>query len=147
MNRIVAVGALSLLVLLSGCAAEAVVKPSASPASATPTPSETPIVQTETLEPTEPPQATDGFSDDLLIQICLDKAADSFGAPLQADTGRATVEHYESDYPWFVVVPGTSGGVESLAYCTIGGTAAEPTFKLHGAADASMEDEVRSWVG
>ena len=143
MNRIVAAGALSVLVLLSGCAAEAVVKPSPSPTSATPTPS----VQTEAPESTEPPQATDGFSDDLLIQICLDKAADSFGAPLQADTGRATVEHYESDYPWFVVVPGTSGGVESLAYCTIGGTAAEPTFKLHGAADASMEDEVRSWVG
>ncbi len=95
---------------------------------------------------THAPVGEDGFTDDILIQACLESTAGDFGTPLQPDLASASVEHNDSEHPWFVLVPGLSGGSQSFAYCTIGGTAADPTFELRGAADASMEDEVRSWV-
>lgn len=138
-------GVLAVLVILTGCAStEATPSGSPSPtgaSSTSPTPSDTPAPQTQT-----PATEEDEFDREMLIQLCLERTAGDFGTPLQPDLGSATVEHYDSDYPWFVVIPGLSGGIESIAYCTIGGTAASPTFELRGAADASMEDEVRSWV-
>jgi hypothetical protein len=144
MKRPAVFGVLAVLVLLTGCASIAANPPgSPSPtgaSSTSPTPSETSAPQTQT------PEAEDGFDEETLIQLCVERTAGDFGTPLQPDLARATVEHYDSDYPWFVLVPGLSGDVESLAYCTIGGTEASPTFELRGAADASMEDEIRSWV-
>ncbi|UPL12997.1 hypothetical protein [Microbacterium galbinum] len=133
-----------LLVALTGCAAEEI--------SPTPSPTESPresARSTESPRPASTSEATPdaAFTSEELIELCIEKTETNFPDAPEFLTAEATIESVESDHPWFILVP-VGGDFEGwLTYCTIGGTPVDPSYQLHGAAIASMEQEIREWAG
>lgn len=143
-------GVLALIFLLSGCVGTTgESQASTPPPVGSSSPSASPLLPTSSASAppqTDAPESPETFDKAALIDLCLEVTGPDFGSPFSPDRARAVIERNESEYPWFVLVPGVAEGSESLAYCTIGGTPSEPTFLLRGAAAAELEDEIRSWV-
>lgn len=118
-----------MVVLLSSCAPtpEATPSPSASP-TASETPSASPTA-TPTSAPT--PEQNAEFTVTALINLCTEQTKSlANGATYFADM--ATTEWLDQPSLWFVVIPKTLDGQDSVAVCGIGGTPAAPVFELEG---------------
>ncbi|MFJ6532265.1 hypothetical protein [Microbacterium sp. NPDC091662] len=130
---------LSALVLLAGCAPEP--SPSPSP-SESKTSSPTPAPSPSAIETTEPPATGTEFTTTALVQLCAERTrALAPDATYFADM--ATTEWLSTSSLWFVVIPKTLGGVDSVAVCGIGGTQEAPVFALEGESVPSGVADVR----
>lgn len=119
---------LSALVLLAGCAPEPAASPSPSASkSSSPTPTPSPSAS----ETAEPPVTGTEFTTSVLVQLCTERTR--VLAPNATYFGdMATTERLESSSLWFVVIPKTLDGADSVAVCGIGGTQEAPVFALEG---------------
>ena len=118
---------LPALVLLAACAPEPAPSPSpsASPSS-TPTPSATPAP-----EPSPSPSSEAEFTTDQLVTLCTQETK-ALAPEASYFADMATTEWLDQPALWFVVIPKTLGGQDSVAVCAVGGTPQEPTFELAG---------------
>lgn len=55
----------------------------------------------------------------------------------------ATTERLDQASLWFVVIPRTANGQDTVAVCGIGGTPEEPVFELHGESLPDGVAEIR----
>lgn len=134
---------LSMLFLLTSCASPDPHPPSPelTPSVISPSPSAPAAVSTPTAD-----DASGSFTDDLLVELCIEKTHESHGGEPQFDRDNALIEEVEGDAPWFVLIPVVTAIGDAISYCTIGGIPDAPTFELHGGATPEMEEEIRSWV-
>ncbi|WP_372469222.1 hypothetical protein ACCO44_08230 [Microbacterium maritypicum] len=134
---------LPMLVLLAACAPEPAPSPSPStsstsaPTSPTPTPSET---SAPTPDPTE---AASEFSGPQLVNLCTEKTR-SLAPDATYYADMATTEWLAEKSLWFVVIPKTLDGQDSVAVCAIGGTPKAPTFELEGETLPSGVADIRA---
>ena len=78
----------------------------------------------------------------MLVQLCTDRTRDlAPGATYFGDM--ATTEWLSTSSLWFVVIPKTLDGVDSVAVCGIGGTQEVPTIALAGESVPSGVADVR----
>ena len=119
---------LPALIVLAGCSPAPAPSPtetatSTPKATITPSPSPSP-------SPTATPTAGE-FTKAELIALCVEKIR-----PLAPNatffTDMATTEWLDAPSVWFVLVPKTADGQDSVAVCGIGGTPAAPEFALSG---------------
>ncbi|KJL25949.1 hypothetical protein RN51_00457 [Microbacterium oxydans] len=82
------------------------------------------------------------FTTTVLVQLCTERTRDlAPGATYFADM--ATTEWLSSSSLWFVVIPKTLDGVDSVAVCGIGGTQEAPVVALAGESVPSGVADVR----
>lgn len=78
----------------------------------------------------------------MLVQLCTDRTQDL--APGTTYFGdMATTEWLSTSSLWFVVIPKTLDGVDSVAVCGIGGTQEVPVVALAGESVPSGVADVR----
>lgn len=143
MRTRIGLAAIFALVALTGCTATG---PNNSPAPVESATNDSAATAAPTSSPTSAPAAEAEFTDSLLVDLCVEKTTQDHGGSPEFKKDHATVEAIEADPPWLVIVPATSAVGDAISYCTIGGTPAAPVYELHGAADPSMEAEIRSWA-
>jgi hypothetical protein len=134
-----------VLVLLAGCAASPASSPSPSATSATtsPTPSPTPSPTATTTATPAPPEPTPEFTGADLVALCTERTRSlATGATYYADM--ATTEWLDQPSLWFVVIPKTLDGQDSVAVCAIGGNPEAPTFELEGESLPGGVAEIRA---
>lgn len=130
---------LSALVLLAGCAPEPAPSPSPS-VSPSSTPSATP-----TPEPSPSSSPAGEFTTDQLVTLCTEETK-ALAPEASYFADMATTEWLDRPSLWFVVIPKTLGGQDSVAVCAVGGSPQAPTFELAGeslpSGVAGMRDEL-----
>lgn len=120
---------LSALVLLAGCAPEPAPSPSPSEPSSSSSPTPTPSPSAS--ETPAPPESGAEFPPAALIELCTAQTRSlAPNATYYADM--ATTEWLESSKLWFVVIPKTLDGQDTVAVCGIGGNQEAPTFAIAG---------------
>ncbi len=119
---------LPVLILLAGCAPEPASSPSPSASrTSSPTPTPTPSA----IETTEPPATGTEFTTTALVDLCTERTRAL--APDATYFGdMATTEWLASSSLWFVVIPKSLDGADSVAVCGIGGSQETPVFALEG---------------
>ncbi|MFF1538786.1 hypothetical protein ACFVWL_01845 [Microbacterium sp. NPDC058269] len=121
---------LSALVLLAGCAPEPASSPSPSESN-TSSPTAAPTPSPSPSETPDPPVTGTEFTTSVLVELCTEKTRSlAPNATYYADM--ATTEWLASSALWFVVIPKTLDGADSVAVCGIGGTQEAPVFALEG---------------
>jgi len=132
---------LPVLVLLAGCAPEPAPSPSPSPtASSTAAPTPTPT-QTSTPAP-DPTDAASEFTGPQLVKLCTERTR-SLAPDATYYADMATTEWLGEKSLWFVVIPKTLDGQDTVAVCAIGGSSEVPTFELEGETLPSGVADIR----
>lgn len=137
---------LPVFVLLAGCAPTPASTPTPSATTAPPSPSPTPT-RSATPAPTptetsEPPQSDAEFTSAQLVELCTANtkalAPDATYFP-----DMATAEWLDQPSLWFVVIPKTLNGQDSVAVCGIGGSPDAPDVSMHGESLPNGVAEIR----
>lgn len=130
---------LPVLVLLAGCAPTPA--PSPSPTETMVSPSPTP---TETTTPTPTPSPTAGgeFTAAQLVSLCTEQTK-SLAPDATYFPDMATTELLTEAPLWFVVVPKTLDGNDTVAVCGISGTPESPVFDVAGESLPSGVADIR----
>lgn len=125
---------LSALVVLAGCAPTPVPSPSPSETSESSESTESspaPTPSPSASETPAPPQSGAEFPPAALVELCTAQTRSL--APSATYYGdMATTEWLESSKLWFVVIPKTLDGQDSVAVCGIGGSPDTPAFAVAG---------------
>ncbi|MDZ4044755.1 MAG: hypothetical protein U1E32_03135 [Rhodoglobus sp.] len=127
-----------VLVLLAGCAPEPAPSPSPTASTASPSPTSSP---TDTATP-EPTESATAFATAQLVELCTQKTR-SLAPDATYFADMATTEWLSGQSLWFVVIPKTLDGQDSVAVCAIGGTPDAPVFDLEGETLPSGVAEIR----
>lgn len=144
MRRSLAIGILTAVITVTGCAPESGVgSPSTQPPPSAPTPTAQP-----SLEPsTTPTPVVEDFTDERLVALCLDVVKPAFDADVVFSAEAARVEAREVDPPWLVLIPAQTQGFSAEALCTIGGTPQSPVFELaNGSLQPKSEQEIEDLI-
>lgn len=130
-----------MLVLLAGCAPEPAPSPTPS-TSATTKPTPTPT-DTATPAPTPTPTPSGSeFTTSVLVELCTAQTRSlAPNATYYADM--ATTERLDAASLWFVVIPKTLDGQDSVAVCAIHGSPEAPVFELEGESLPGGVAEIR----
>ncbi|WP_226531522.1 hypothetical protein [Microbacterium paraoxydans] len=129
-----------VLVLLAGCAPEPAPSPSPTASTGSPSPSPSPT-ETPTPEP-EPTAPATAFATAQLVELCTERTR-SLAPEATYFSDMATTEWLGGRSLWFVVIPKTLEGQDSVAVCAIGGSPEAPVFDLEGETLPSGVAEIR----
>ncbi len=137
-----------LTLLLAGCAPDAKPNPSgfASAPTATATATSPSTTSTEPVSNDSSAAEQTDLTPEVLATLCVEKTRSYFAADAQFFPERVRVEARKVDPPWLVIVPAVTLGADAAAVCTIGGTAASPTFEAHAAQQPPTEQEIQDAI-
>lgn len=103
-------------------------------------------IPTSTTSPIGSGELGNGFTNEGLVDLCIDRSVESYELDVEYDRASGRVEPRAVEGSWLVIVPSRSMERDAVSLCVIGGTREEPVFDAYGATQPLSDAEIAEWI-